>query len=271
MISVLILTYNEDVNIAKCIESLPWRGDVHVLDSQSCDRTVEIATEMGAKVFSRPFVNYAEQRNFGLALPFAHDWIVMLDADERMTAELADEINRRVAGAAEQDVMFQVRRHDMFMGRWLKRASGYPTWFPRIFRRGRVHVEREINEIYMADGIVSQLGGHLDHYPFDKGLEWWFERHNRYSTMEARILSAENLERSWSIGPLFSRNPGTRRSAFKALTYRLPLRPYLIFVYLLIVRGGIWDGRPGFVFASMRLAYEIMIDAKMAYAREAGR
>lgn len=262
MISVLILTFNEEANIDACIASLPWRGDVQVLDSGSSDKTVEIARELGAKVEARKFDGYASQRNAGLSLVFENDWIVMLDADERMTPELAAEIEREITRAGDDIAMFRVRRRDMFLGRWLKRSSGYPTWFPRIIRRGRVRVEREINEIYVPDGTARQLQGHIDHYPFNKGMDWWFERHNRYSTMEAQLLIGRSDPISSEIG---SADPGGRRAALKALAYRLPLRPYLVFIYLYFVRGGFLDGKPGWVYANMRLAYEIMIDAKAAY------
>lgn len=263
MLSVLILTYDEEVNIAACIESLPWRGDVHVLDSGSRDGTVEIARSLGAKVVSRPFTNYADQRNFGLALPFANEWIVSLDADERMTPELAREIDGRLNRDCSDVAMLRVRRKDMFMGRWLRRSSGYPTWFPRVFRRGRVKVEREINEVYLADGRVDQLREHILHFPFNKGLDWWFERHNRYSAMEASVLETERAGQL-SLSAIASRDPGMRRAALKGLAYRLPGRPFLAFAYLYLVRLGFLDGRAGYTYASMRLAYEIMIDAKIA-------
>src|SRR5258708_7229564 len=117
--SVLILTYNEAINLADCIDTLSWRDDVHVLDSESSDQTLEIAKQMGATVHVRAFTNYADQRNFGLALPFRHEWIVMLDADERMTKDLAVEIDRLVAGAPPELAMARVRRKEIFMGRWL--------------------------------------------------------------------------------------------------------------------------------------------------------
>lgn len=262
MISVLVLTYNEEANIEQCILSLPWRQDLHVLDSHSSDRTVTIAKALGARVTSRAFDGYASQRNAGLALPFKNEWVVMLDADERMTRELAQEIEKEIAAAGPDVAMFRVRRRDMFMGRWLRRSSGYPTWFPRVLRIGKVRVAREINETYTADGEARQLRGHVDHFPFNKGMDWWFERHNRYSTMEAQLL----LQRSHRVVPLsISNDPSDRRAAAKALAYGLPLRPYLAFVYLYIVRGGFLDGRPGWVYANMRLAYEIMINAKKAY------
>ena len=264
MISALILTYNEESNIADCIRSLPWRNDVQVFDSGSTDKTAVIARELGAKVQTRPFDGYASQRNAGLSLTFANDWIVMLDADERMTPDLAAEIEREISRAGDDVAMFRVRRRDMFLGRWLKRSSGYPTWFPRIIRRGRVRVEREINEIYVPDGAARQLQGHIDHYPFNKGMDWWFERHNRYSAMEAQLLVSRNDRVSSNI---VAADPGGRRAALKSLAYRLPLRPYLVFFYLYFVRGGFLDGKPGWVYANMRIAYEIMIDAKAAYSK----
>lgn len=268
MISALILTYNEETNIADCIASLPWREDVHVLDSESTDRTREIAAAVGACVATRPFDGYASQRNAGLALPLKNEWVVMLDADERMTPDLAGEIENEVAVAESKIAMFRVRRRDIFMGRWLRRSSGYPTWFPRVFRRGRVTVEREINETYIAEGRALQLKGHLDHYPFSKGIDWWFDRHNCYSAMEAKLLLAKTdrgaaLERT--------SDPSARRATLKAIAYRLPLRPYLVFVYLYLLRCGFLDGRPGWVYANMRLAYEIMIDAKAAYLEHSTR
>lgn len=266
MISVLILTLDEEVNIAACIASLPWRSDVHVLDSASTDATQDIARSLGAKVTVRAFDNYADQRNAGLALPFAHEWIVMLDADERMTPALAAELERKIANADADLAMFLVRRKDMFMGRWLRRSSGYPTWFCRLARRGWVRVEREVNEVYVTDGKTAQLEGHIEHYPFAKGMEWWFARHNNYSTAEARLLVADDNARP-RLRDVFAGDPVRRRAALKGLAYRVPGRPFLIFLYLYFVRLGFLDGYAGYRFSTMRLAYEIMIDAKADAAR----
>jgi glycosyltransferase involved in cell wall biosynthesis len=267
MISVLILTFDEEVNIANCILSIPWRDDIVVLDSGSRDGTVAIAHSMGATIVSRGFTNYADQRNYGLAQPGRHEWIVMLDADERMTPELAVEIERCVREAEDDTAMFVVRRRDMFMRRWLRRSSGYPTWFPRVIRRGRVRVEREINEVYIAEGATSALRGHLEHYPFNKGMEWWFARHNHYSTAEARLLTNGNALDSAPFAQIFSSFPGERRAALKRVAYLLPGRPFVTFFYLYVIRFGFLDGWPGYQFALMRMAYEIMIDAKVATSK----
>lgn len=268
--SILILTYNEAVNIAACIESLPWRDDVHVLDSGSTDDTAAIAERMGATVHFRALTNYADQRNFGFSLSFRHDWIVMLDADERMSTDLAAEIDHFVALAGPEFAMACMRRKDIFMGRWLRRSSGYPTWFTRVVRRGRVCVERDVNEEYIPDGRVEVLSGHILHYPFNKGVDWWFERHNRYSTMEAERLRIEKLAKRIALSDVFTRDAARRRACLKQLLYRMPGRPVVVFLYLYILRFGFLDGRPGYTYAMMRAAYEIMIDAKMTANRGRG-
>jgi glycosyltransferase involved in cell wall biosynthesis len=264
MISVLILTLNEEVNIEACIASLPWRDDICVIDSESSDATVQIAESLGARIVKHPFLNYSDQRNFGLALPGKYEWILCLDADERMTAELATEIELQIKNAQQQATMFKVRRKDMLMGRWLRRSSGYPTWFPRLMRRGCVRVERDINEVYRTDGVTLNLKEHIIHYPLNKGIDWWFERHNRYSAMEAQVLSEKGPGNKISLVALFSRDPSRRRENAKALIYRVPGRPFLIFCYLYVFRLGFLDGRAGYHYACMRLAYELMIDAKIA-------
>lgn len=237
-----------------------------MLDSCSSDQTVSISEQLGARAHLRRFTDYADQRNFGLNLDFAYDWIVCLDADERMTPELAAEIETVLAHAREDLAMLRVRRKDMFMGSWLRRSSGYPTWFPRIFRRGRTRVTRSINETYHTDGQIQDLKGHIIHFPFNKGMDWWFERHNKYSALEAGIL-VDQARHPISVSALFGRDATLRRAALKSLVYRMPARPWLAFLYLYLVRGGFLDGFPGYQYAMMRLAYEIMIDAKAATLR----
>ena len=262
MISVLILTYNEEVNIRECIESIPpsWRSDVIVLDSHSEDSTGEIADQMGARVITNVFQDYATQRNFGLNQNFENDWILMLDADERMTHELALEVSRTLRNSDPRIGMYRIRRKDYFLGRWLKRSSGYPTYFPRLFRKGTVQVTRSINEEYHCKLDVTQLAGHLIHYPFNKGLTWWYSRHAKYAALEAQVLREERERGSISLGMLFSADPAFRRLALKQIAYRLPGRPILVFWYLYLIRGGFLDGVAGFQYARMRAAYENMID-----------
>lgn len=261
-LSILILTYNEAINLPGCLASVSFSDDIVVLDSGSTDETVELAEEAGATVLHRPFDNYAAQRNFGLAHDFKHEWVLMLDADERVPEDFLDELRSVTEDVEGPVTLYRMRRKDRFMGRWLKHSSGYPTWFGRLFRKGRVRVEREINEEYYTDGEVGMLKGHLEHFPFNKGLGYWFERHNRYSTMEAkRLLEERTASIPWS--GFRSSDPMLRRKAFKQLAYRLPCRPIFTFCYLYFLRLGFLDGMPGLLFSLMRAVYEFMISLKM--------
>jgi glycosyltransferase involved in cell wall biosynthesis len=270
-VSVLILTLNEELNLADCIDSCAWSDDIVVFDSLSDDRTLEIAAAKGVRVVQRAFDDYASQRNAALnGVPYKHPWVLMVDADERVPPELAVEIAAVTAAAPADLVMFRMRRKDFFMGKWLKRSSGYPSWFGRLVRRGRVRVERAVNEEYIADGRVDHVRGHLHHFPFNKGVAYWFERHNRYSTLEAQVkLGARQV----AIGPqsLLRPDPIARRRSLKRIAYRLPLRPQLVFLYLYVFRLGILDGRAGFHFSRMRATYETLIDMKVIEMRRRNR
>lgn|ERR1700690_2198267 len=262
-ISVLILTLNEEVNLGDCLDSCAWSDDVVVYDSGSVDRTREIAIAKGARFVERRFDNYAAQRNAALAeVPFRHPWVLMLDADERTPPDLIEEMAQAVAAAQSDVVLFRMRRKDMFLGRWLRRSSGYPTWFGRLMRVGRVRVEREVNEEYVADGKVAYLNSHLVHFPFNKGISFWFDRHNRYSTLEAIAkIQMRSVPLSWRS--LLDADPVARRRALKQLAYRLPMRPSIVFCYWYFVRLGFLDGRAGFAFSRMRASYELLIDLKV--------
>jgi glycosyltransferase involved in cell wall biosynthesis len=263
-VSVVILTLNEESNLADCIDSCAWCDDIVVFDSLSEDRTREIAAAKGARVVERRFDNYAGQRNAALTMVrYKHDWVLMLDADERVPADLAAEIQARVRTAGRDSALFRMRRKDFFMGRWLKRASGYPTWFGRLMRIGHVRVEREVNEEYVTEGSIAHLDAHLHHFPFNNGIAYWFERQNRYSSMEALAKVALQLEPIWPPQSLFASDPVARRRTLKQLLYKVPLRPAIVFLYLYVVRLGALDGRPGFYFSRMRAIYEFLIDLKV--------
>lgn len=263
-ISVVILTLNEEKNLPGCLESVRWCDDIVVFDSHSSDQTTQIADSWGARVYQREFDNYAAQRNSALRIPtYKYPWVLMLDADERVSSELADEIRKVSENHDNGFTLYRIRRKDMFMGRWLRRSSGYPTWFGRLIRVGHVTVKREINEEYHTEGNVGHLEQHLIHYPFNKGVDYWFERHNRYSSMEAKTLIGE-----LQSGPvikwkdLFSNDPVVRRRVHKKIAYRMPFRLFWVFCYLYFFRLGILDGRAGLTYSVLRCIYEYMIDVK---------
>ena len=266
MVSVLILTLNEQVNLPGCLESVSWSDDIVVFDSFSTDRTVEIAEARGARVFQRQFDGYAAQRSTALTeVQYNHPWILMIDADERITQDAKSEIEHAIT-CDNGVTLYRMRRKDMLRDRWLKRSSGYPTWFARLFRVGRVRIERDINEEYYTDGKVGYLENHLIHYPFDKGVAFWLERHNRYSTMEAEVLIKE-IRSGLDLPRFFSPDPVVRRRVLKQLAYRLPFRPLLVFCYLYFFRLGFLDGIPGLAYCRLRSMYEYMIDLKVKELR----
>jgi glycosyltransferase involved in cell wall biosynthesis len=270
-ISILILTLNEEINIRDCIQSVPWCDDVVVFDSFSTDRTPELAGECGARFFQRKFDDYASQRNAAIhEVDYKNPWLFILDADERMTPELHAELEEAVRLADAAITMFRVRRKDMFMGRWLRRSSGYPTWFERLVRPNRVWVERAINEKYHTDGLIGILNHHLLHYPFSKGIAWWIERHNRYSSMEARALIKE-IGHPITLQAILSTDPVCRRNALKQLAYHLPARPLIVFLYLFVFRLGMLDGRPGLTYCRLRSIYEYMINLKVSEIKNTER
>jgi hypothetical protein len=265
-ISILILSLNEEINLAACLDSCSWCDDIVVFDSFSVDGTRDIAAAKGVRFVQRRFDNYAAQRNAALTeVSYRHPWVLMVDADERLPPDLVEEMQRAVARADTDTVLFRMRRKDFFMGRWLRRSSGYPTWFGRLVRLGRVRVEREVNEEYVAEGKVLHLDSHLHHYPFNKGVANWYERHNRYSSMEA-LAKVHSRTISPSLGAVFGRDPIERRRALKVLLDRVPMRPAIVFTYLYFVRLGILDGRAGLAFSRMRASYELFIDLKVIEA-----
>lgn len=263
MISVLILTRNEEKDLPGCLESVSWSDDIHVFDSYSEDGTAEIARSSGANFVQRRFDSYAAQRNAALTtLPFRYEWIFLPDADERPTAEMVTEMRRVAEGAPEQVAGYRVRRRDFLKGTWLKHAQMSP-WYIRLVRRGRGRYSREVNEVLEVDGAVGELASYLDHFPFSKGMAHWIAKHNAYSTMEARIIATGMGEQhgSWRAA-LFARDFHTRRVAQKALFYRMPGRPLIKWVYLMLIRGAVLDGRAGITYANLQAVYEYMIVVK---------
>ena len=262
-ISVLILTLNEGANLQACLESVSWCDDVVVFDSFSTDSTERIAGDSGARFVQRKFDDYASQRNAALdQVDYKHPWVFMLDADERFTPELAEEIADRLPETAGDVSLFRLRRKDMFMGRWIKRSSGYPTWFGRLMRLGRAQFQRKVHEDVHTQDREQFLSSHMLHHPFSKGLKCWLRRHNQYSTVEAG-LRLQGKQSQLRLRDVFSREPATRRRAAKKLAYSLPLRPTLVFLYLYVCRLGIIDGRAGLRYCLLRSMYEYMIDLKI--------
>ncbi len=262
MISVLILTKNEEQDLPGCFDSVAWSDDIHIFDSESTDSTRSIAETHGARVTSRPFDGYARQRNAALQLPFRHPWVLVLDADERPTPALSSEMQAAVRSAPETVAGFRMRRRDYLWGTWLKHAQLTP-YYVRLLRPERVHYTRDINEILEVKGSIAELAAPLDHLAFSKGISHWVAKHNAYSTKEAELLASGAAIRaaSWRAA-LFAPDFHARRIAQKALFYELPGRPLIKWLYMMFVRGAVLDGRAGITYATLQSFYEYLIEAK---------
>lgn len=271
-ISVLILTRNEESDLPGCLESVAWSDDIFIFDSYSTDRTEEIAREHGANFEQRKFDGYASQRNAALdGLPFRHDWIFILDADERPTPELAQEMQRAVSAAPDAVGGFRLRRRDFLDGTWLKHAQISP-YYIRLVRRGKARYTREINEVLEVEGQVADLKSPLDHFPFSKGIAHWMSKHNAYSTMEAQVIAGGLAHNGalWKTA-LLGKDFHARRVAQKAIFYRMPARPLVKWLYMMFVRGAILDGRAGITYANLQAMYEYMIVLKTREKLKSGQ
>lgn len=262
MISVLILTKNEQIDLPGALASVAWSTDIHVLDSHSTDQTVAIAEAAGAHVTQRPFDNYAAHRNFAFTLPFRHPWLLIIDADERPTPALSLEIQRVAQTASPQTSAFRLRRRDFLFNTWLKHAQISPFYI-RLVRPSRARYTREINEVLEIEGPILDLQEPLDHFPFSKGISHWVTKHNQYSSMEAKLIHTEQGLQNPSLRTALS-DPDfhVRRVHQKALFYKLPGRPLIKWFYMILFRRAILDGSAGIAYATLSSYYEYLIVLK---------
>lgn len=261
MFSIVILTFNEEDNIEACIRSVEWCDDVIVLDSMSTDRTCEIADDLGARVFSRRFDNFANQRNFAIDfIDSKYSWVFHLDADERFNEDLRKECEIMIQ--RDEKSAFFIPNRMMFMGRWIRRCSQYPYPQVRLIKKGEIRFS--VSGHGQREGASVREIGHIDvpydHYNFSKGIADWLSKHNRYSDEEARILFDTKRE---PFAACFSTDSMIRKRALKSWFIRMPYRPLVKFFYLFIVRGGVLDGIPGFHYCVLQYCYEFMIVLKV--------
>lgn len=264
MISVLILTKNEEQDLPECLKSVAWCDDVHVFDSYSDDRTVDIAKKAGASVTQRRFDNYAAQRNSALNdIQYKHQWVLIMDADERTPEQLAPLLKQRIEQTQNSVSAFRIRRHDYMGNTWLKHSQMTPFYI-RLIRLGKAHYHREINEVLEVNGIIEDVDGYFDHYPFSKGLHHWLDKHNRYSSMEAkRWIDEHNGVVSFSLNKaLFSKDFSEKRYHQKGLFYKVPGRPLIKWLYMVFWRFSFLDGRAGITNATLQAIYEYFIVLK---------
>ena len=260
MFSIYILTHNEELDIAACIESALLSDDVIVVDSLSTDRTIAIASRYPVRVISHPFVSHGQQRTWMLrSVPTQHEWVYILEADERMTPELFQECLQTSQNPTH--IGYYVAERVMFMGQWIRRSTQYPRYQMRLFRKDRVwfddygHTEREV-----CNGSTGFIKATYPHYTSGKGFSRWFDKHNTYSTNEAQETVHQLEQGSVNWRDLWGgQTEVDRRRALKDLSLRLPGRPLIRFIYMYFILGGCLDGRAGFTWCVLQAFYEYMI------------
>lgn len=266
-LAVIILTYNEEANLAQALASLAgWAGEVLILDSLSTDRTLEIARRFDCQIATNKFENFSKQRNYALDhLQIRSEWVLFLDADEWLPDVLKHEISALIA-TSPQENGFYVNRRLIWMGKWIRRGY-YPTWILRLFRLGKGHCEdRTVNEHLIVDGTTGRLRNDLMHED-RKGVSEWIEKHNGYTTLEA--LELLNIRATPEHGEMNARLFGTQAEFKRWLRYRVwnrlpPLvRPLFYFFYRFVLTGGFLDGRKAFAYHFLQaLWYPMLIDIK---------
>jgi glycosyltransferase involved in cell wall biosynthesis len=260
-LSVLIITYNEELHIEHCIKSVQeWSSQIFVVDSFSTDRTVEIATRMGATVVSHEFRYPAQQKNWALQnLRFENEWLLLLDADERVPAVLRDEITRVVTEDSKKYDGYWMRYRFIFYDRWIKHCGWYPSWYLRLVRQPKTRFEdRTVDEHAIVSGPVGYLENDLLHQSL-QDMTAWIAKHNKYSSQNARIYFdlSQKGERADLVPPrLFGTQAERKRFIKERIWPHLPGRAILYFFYMYVFRLGFLDGRQGFIFCYMHAIFQ---------------
>jgi len=276
-VSILIPIKNEAANLPRCLASVAWADEVWVVDSHSTDDSPALAKAAGARVVQFDFNGtWPKKKNWALEhLPFRHEWVFILDADEVLPPETETELRAIVEDAAHPVAGYWINRRFMFMGKWLRHAY-YPNWNLRLFRHALGRYEKitdaptesgdnEIHEHVIVKGETGRLRSEMDHYAFPS-VEVFVEKHNRYSNWEARVAVSGRLD---GASPQHGRVGWRRR--LKAWSQRLPFRPWLRFAYVYFWQRGFLDGREGFYFARLHGVYELLAVAKTHELRLARR
>jgi glycosyltransferase involved in cell wall biosynthesis len=240
VLSVTIITRNEAADIGAALASVAWADEIVVVDSESTDDTVAIARAHHARVVVRPWPGYTAQKNYAASIA-RHDWILSLDADERVTPELAAEIGARLA-AAPREAAFRIPRVTFHLGRWIRSTDWYPDYQTRLYdRRAAEWTGRYVHEAVTVRGETGQLRGELQHYAY-RDVADHLETIDRYTTLAARQM---------------------HEAGRRATGVDLALHPLLAFLRNYVARGGIRDGAVGFLISRMNAYYVFLKFAKL--------
>ncbi len=262
-ISVSIITLNEEISLKRCLDSVSWSNDIVIIDSYSTDNTETIAKTYKNVTFKqRKFDDYSSQRNFALHdMRYKNEWILIIDADEVCPEELKKEILEKINKVDSDTVVFHLRRKEFFRGKWVRHNNEYPVWYERLIKPEKATYTRAINERLTFEGEQDFLENHIHHYPFSKGIAYWIDRHNKYSTMEAHYERENRMP--VRIKDFLNSDPLYRRKTLKNLSLHLPLRALVFFLYNFFFKFCFLDGRKGIQFVLLKTFYVFMLELKV--------
>ena len=272
-ISVVILTYNEELNLERCLQNIQkLTTDIFIVDSFSSDSTLDIAKKYNCQVFQNKFVNHASQLNWAIEnVPFSSEWILRLDADEYLTDLLIDEIKQKLPSMPEDVHGIFFKRRVYFMNKWIRFGGYYPTKLLRAWRVGKAVCEQRWMDEHMK--LVEGKSAQFQHDMVDeneKNLHWWIEKHNDYATKEAiehlntkhNLLGSSEYVEGSLFGTQEQRKRWLKEKAYVAIP--LGLRPFIYFLYRYILRLGFLDGFRGLLFHVLQgFWYRFLVDAKV--------
>ena len=271
-ISVLIPAKNESSNISACLKSVEWAGEVIVVDSNSQDGTIELAQQLGASVVQFKYeLGGLKKKNWALqTVKFRYPWVLILDADERITEELAREIQLTLSSNPPQNG-FYLNRKFWFRGRWIMHAGYFPSWNLRLIKLGCGKYEmtttiatssgdNEVHEHMIVEGRVGQLKNSMEHYAYPD-IATFIEKHNRYSNWESRVRTDGTEQLGAGASDAAGRSL-TRRRKIKAVARALPFPGFGRFVFHYIIKLGFLDGEAGYVLCRLLSQYEFWINLK---------
>ncbi len=268
--TAVVLTYNEEANLPDCLRSLcDWVPHILIVDSGSTDLTRDIAQGFGAVVVEHPFETHAKQWHWALQnLPIRTEWILALDADQRVTPELAAEICDLDATTLDGLEGIYLSRRQLFRGRWIRHGGYYPKYLLKMFRHSTVSTDdRDLvdHHFYVAGHTTKLRHDLIEANSKEDEIRFWIEKHNRY----ARLLAIEEMNRRTGDAPLRATlfgSPDQRTLALKRLWFHLPLylRPLLYFLYRYVLRLGFLDGKQGMIFHFLHAYwYRFLVDINL--------
>lgn len=267
-LSVIVLTYNEEKNIEKCLKSVHgWVSEIFIVDSFSTDKTLEIAKKYTDKIYQHEFKTHTEQWKWALKnLPIRNEWILGLDADQRVSIKLKEELLRIFESLNPEIDGIYVKRKQIFMNRWIRFGGYYSKYFLKIFKKKKVFFdESELvdHHFYVKGKTIKTKAYIIEENLKEKDLSFWLQKHIKYAELHALEFVKQNKKK---ISPSIFGNPDERTLFLKNIYYKLPLfiRAFLYFVYRYVIRLGFLDGIEGLIFHFLQgFWYRFMVDVKI--------